>query len=214
MWGLCSQTSGQLVRTSVRNWPGYQRCRSRTAAVSMTTSPTEYPFLRISFRTDESSGQFDSRQTFRAAPCSSFSVPERWRGPRRNLKRNGGSPLRLTPQRVPLRPLRTGSHRFRARRLGETCASHESPLRRGGFWTVSSLDLFLCHTFFGVKGPGSRDSSAGVRWRKAMGGGGPHFPRLKALSAQDDREPGSPVEGLVSARCCAGSWPFARRAGR
>ena len=38
-YGLFFHKSGTLVRTSVTNRPGWAACRSRTAAVNMTTSP-------------------------------------------------------------------------------------------------------------------------------------------------------------------------------
>ena len=56
MCGLFTQRSGHRVRTSVRNFPGYQWCKSRTAAVSITTSPTVKPHFRISFCIDEAKG--------------------------------------------------------------------------------------------------------------------------------------------------------------
>src|SRR6185503_14421071 len=50
MCGLCAHRSGKGVRTSVTNSPGYERCRSRTAAVSMTMSPADWKLRRISLR--------------------------------------------------------------------------------------------------------------------------------------------------------------------
>ena len=47
--GLCSQSAGQLVRTSVVNFPGWLRCKSRKAAVSITMSPGDCRLMRIIF---------------------------------------------------------------------------------------------------------------------------------------------------------------------
>ena len=45
--GLFSQSAPAAVRTSVLKRSGYVLCRSRTAAVSMTTSPGEWKLRKI-----------------------------------------------------------------------------------------------------------------------------------------------------------------------
>jgi len=50
MLGLPFQMDGHVVRTSVRNCPGYFLCRSRTAAVMTMTSPGAKLLNKMSFR--------------------------------------------------------------------------------------------------------------------------------------------------------------------